>query len=753
MLQNYNFFCLYANFFVPLRQIFRFTTEKTMNNWKIWTMAAIAMLGVSCAKESTDTSKAPVTKPQISIEGGRLTPEGLWAMGRIGSVKSDIETGLLAYTVSYYSVEENRSTTWIRICNPYEPSADGGQMAVVDEFVGSEPAWFGNSGALAYLKGGKLFIRRDKEEVEVEGAEDIEGFLLSPMRDKIILVKQVKTVPSTADKYPDLPLATGHMHEDLMYKHWDEWTETAPQPFVCELETEYFGEGERMKSAKLGGCFNILEGTAYESPMKPFGGVEQLAWNPNNEEIAYTCRKKTGLDYAVSTNSDIYLFNTRTREERNITEGNGGYDTNPSYSRNGEWIAWQSMERDGYESDENRLMVMNLKTGEKRFLSRSLDSNVDEYKWLDDTALVFTACKHATVQLYRVTLDGWTTKLTDGQWDLGLGDVTDYQAYLLGHSMRQANEIYHLDIREWLRKDKEQYAHTEIYYEQPFDTYNKLLDKLTSENDNIYSQIERSTVVPRWQKTTDGKDMLTWIIYPPHFDPAKKYPTILYCEGGPQSPVSQFWSFRWNFMMMSAGDYIIVAPNRRGLPGFGKEWNEEISGDYGGQCMKDYFTAIDEFCKEPYVDKDHLGCVGASFGGFSVYWIAGHHDGRFKAFIAHDGIFNLEMQYLETEEKWFANWDMGGAYWEKDNKTAQRTFANSPHKFVDKWDTPILCIHGERDYRILANQAMAAYDAAKMRGVPAELLIFPDENHWVLKPQNGILWQREFRGWLDRWLK
>ena len=247
--------------------------------------------------------------------------------------------------------------------------------------------------------------------------------------------------------------------------------------------------------------------------------------------------------------------------------------------------------------------------------------------------------------------------------------------------------------------------------------------------------------------------MLTWIIYPPHFDPNKKYPTILYCEGGPQSPVSQFWSFRWNFMMMSAGDYIIVAPNRRGLPGFGKEWNEEISGDYGGQCMRDYFTAIDEFCTEPYVDKDHLGCVGASFGGFSVYWIAGHHDGRFKAFIAHDGIFNLEMQYLETEEKWFANWDMGGAYWEKDNAIAQRTFANSPHKFVDKWDTPILCIHGEKDYRILANQAMAAFDAAKMRGIPAELLIFPDENHWVLKPQNGILWQREFRSFLDKYLK
>jgi len=692
---------------------------------KIWffIMAGLALVGASCQK--AEEGKAPITKPQITIEGGRLTPEGLWAMGRIGAVKSDIETGLLAYTVSYYSVQENRSTTWIRICNPFE------EMKVCDEFVGYEPAWFGCSGWLAYMRGGKLYLRRDNDEIEVQGADDIEGFLLSPMRDKIILIKQVKTVEQTVDKYPDLPLATGHMHEDLMYKHWDEWTETAPQPFVCDLEITYYGEGERIKTAKVNEGINILEGTAFECPMKPFGGIEQLAWNPNNEEIAYTCRKKTGLDYAVSTNSDIYLYDLRTHAHKNITADNGGYDTNPSYSPDGQWIAWQSMARDGYESDENRLMVLSLETGERRFLSRAMDTNVDEYAWLDDTSLVFTACWHATVQLYKVDLNGWTTKLTEGQHDLGLGDVTDYNIWVLGHSMRQANELYRLNLRE-----------------ESAD-----LVQLTHENDNIYDQIERSTVVPRWQKTSDGKDMLTWIIYPPHFDPNKKYPTILYCEGGPQSPVSQFWSFRWNFMMMSAGDYIIVAPNRRGLPGFGMEWNEEISGDYGGQCMKDYFAAIDEFCNEPYVDKDHLGCVGASFGGFSVYWIAGHHDGRFKAFIAHDGIFNLEMQYLETEEKWFANWDMGGAYWEKDNAIAQRTFANSPHKFVDKWDTPILCIHGEKDYRILANQAMAAFDAAKMRGVPAELLIFPDENHWVLKPQNGILWQREFRGWLDRWLK
>ena len=705
-------------------------------------MACMALVGASCQKETS--GKTPITKPRITIEGGRLTPEGLWAMGRIGSVKSDIETGLIAYTVSYYSVEENRSTSWIRICNPYgeptpDPSLKGGEnsLQVVDEFVGYEPAWFGNSGCLAYLKDGKLYLRRDKEEVYVEGTEDVEGFLLSPMRDQIILIKQVKTVPTTADKYPDLPLATGHMHEDLMYKHWDEWTETAPQPFVCPLEIAYYGEGERIKSAKIGEGVNILEGTAYECPMKPFGGVEQLAWNPNNEEIAYTCRKKTGLEYAVSTNSDIYLYDIRTRRHKNITASNGVYDTNPAYSANGEWIAWLSMERDGYESDENRLMVMNMETGEKRFLSRFFDSNVDEFAWYDESTLLCTSVIQGTIHLHTVGLDGSTVKLTEGQFDVSLGDVCDHYAYLLRHSMREANEICRVDVQKGIDN---------ISGYEP-------LEQLTHENDNIYSQIERSTVVPRWQKTTDGQQMLTWIIYPPHFDPTKKYPTILYCEGGPQSPVSQFWSFRWNFMMMSAGDYIIVAPNRRGLPGFGKEWNEEISGDYGGQCMKDYFTAIDEFCKEPYVDKDHLGCVGASFGGFSVYWIAGHHNGRFKAFIAHDGIFNLEMQYLETEEKWFANWDMGGAYWEKDNKIAQRTFANSPHRFVDQWDTPILCIHGEKDYRILANQAMAAFDAAKMRGVPAELLIFPDENHWVLKPQNGILWQREFRGWLDRWLK
>ena len=714
-------------------------------------MASLALLTLGCNRQhDTSTDKAPITKPQITVAGDRFTPEALWAMGRIGSVAADVETGWMAYTVSYYSVEENRSTTWIRICNPFSES---GELEVMDEFVGSDPAWFGNSGCLAYLRAGKLYLRRDKQDVEVQGADDVEGFLLSPMRDKVILIKQVKTVPSTVDKYPDLPLASGRIVDDLMYKHWDEWTETAPQPFVCNLEMEYFGEGERIKNAKIGESVNILEGTAYECPMKPFGGVEQLAWNPNNDEIAYTCRKKTGLEYAVSTNSDIYIYDIQTRAHKNISAPNAGYDTNPAYSPDGEWIAWLSMERDGYESDLNRLFALNLRTGERRWLTRDVEDNVDEFVWYNDTTILYTACWSATENLYCLSLNGNIERMTEGQYDLSIGDVCDRHLYLLGHSMRQANEIYRMDIPEWLDGPTREFGPRGIDWEQPHTSQEVEIPQLTHENDNIYNQIERSTVVPRWQKTTDGKGMLTWIIYPPHFDPKKKYPTILYCEGGPQSPVSQFWSFRWNFMMMSAGDYIIVAPNRRGLPGFGKEWNEQISGDYGGQCMRDYLTAIDEFCTEPYVDKDHLGCVGASFGGFSVYWLAGHHNKRFKAFIAHDGIFNMEMQYLETEEKWFADWDMGGAYWEKNNKIAQRTFANSPHLFVDKWDTPILCIHGEKDYRILANQGMAAFDAAKMRGVPAELLIFPDENHWVLKPQNGILWQRTFRAWLDKWLK
>lgn len=717
---------------------------------KIYLMALLASCLFSCSHPGNKSENGtPITKPVIALESDRLTPEALWAMGRIGCAKVDVETGWIAYTVSYYSVRENRSTSWIRICQEQENG-----LKILDEFVGTEPAWFGNSGVLAYLKDGQLTLRQGGRDIvlEAEGlrggeaerrATDVakgrkaEGFLLSPMRNYVVLIHAVKAHESTQDQYPDLDQASGRVVKDLMYKHWDEWVDEVPHPFIYPMTFEYRNEMEISRGV-LGEGVDILEGTAYECPMRPFGGVEQLAWSDDEQELAYTCRKKTGLDYAVSTNSDIYTYNIATHAHVNKTEGMMGYDINPMYSPDGRYLSWLSMEHDGYESDLNRLFIQDRTTGERVWLSKHLDTPIDSYYWEDNEHMVFSAVWHGTVQLYRMRVaDGTYTQLTSGQYDhvpvYSIGD----KLYYLRHSMREANELY---VQE---------KGDEANGLRPGDE----AKQLTFENQNIYDQVEMGQVLPRWQKTTSGEDMLTWIILPPHFDPNRKYPTLLYCEGGPQSPVSQFWSYRWNFMMMAANDYVVVAPNRHGLPGFGSAWNEQISGDYGGQCMRDYLTAIDEACAHlPYVDKNRLGCVGASFGGFSVYWLAGHHHKRFKAFIAHDGIFNMEMQYLETEEKWFANWDMGGAYWDKDNATAQRTFANSPHRFVDQWDTPILCIHGEKDYRILANQGMAAFDAAKMRGIDAELLIFPDENHWVLKPQNGILWQRTFFDFLNKHL-
>ncbi len=664
-------------------------------------VAFIAALMSSCMKES----KPLIGKQTPTIENRQFTPEALWAMGRLGAVAVNEQSGEVAYTVSYYSVKENRSNTHILFLNSDKQIQNA-----------NSPAWL-NNGKLAFLRKGQLYVNNKP----IKGFDDaIEGFAFSPDNSKVLFIAQVKTVESTADKYPDLPLSSGRVIDDLMYKHWDEWTETAPHPFIADFDGK-----------QLTNIVDVLEGEPYESPMKPWGGIEQLAWSPDGESVAYTCRKKIGLEYAISTNSDIYLYSLTDGTTINLTEGMMGYDTNPQFSPDGTMLAWQSMERDGYESDQNRLFVLNLATGEKRFVSHAFESNVDEFMWLDNENFIFAGVWHGLENIYHLTLDGQLTQLTSGQYDHGLAGLSaDKETlYIKRHNFIEADELYAMDL---VSKD---------------------LEQLTYENKHIYDAIDRPTVEARWQETTDKKDMLSWVIYPPHFEPTKKYPTLLFCEGGPQTPVSQFWSYRWNFMVMASQGYIVIAPNRRGLPGFGNEWNEQISGDYGGQCMKDYLTAIDELCTEEYVDKDRLGCVGASFGGYSVYWLAGHHDKRFKAFIAHDGIFNMEMQYLETEEKWFANWDMGGAYWEKDNKIAQRTFANSPHRFVDKWDTPILCIHGEKDYRILANQAMAAFDAAKMRGVPAQLLIFPDENHWVLQPQNGILWQRTYFKWLDCWLK
>ena len=675
-------------------------------------------------KETGD--KNLIGKSDIRIKDGRMTPEALWAMGRIGGMNVSPDGKKVVYTVAYYSVPENKSNREVFVMN-----ADGSDNKQITKtgFAENEAVWIKGGTKIAFLcneSGSSQLWEMNPDGTDRKRLsdydKDIEGFAFSPDEKKVLFISQVKTVNSTADKYPDLDKATCVIITDLMYKHWDEWVTTAPHPFVADFDGK-----------SISNPVDVMEGELFESPMKPFGGIEQLAWNTTSDKIAYTSRKKTGKEYAISTNSDIYVYDLNTKQTTNITEENKGYDTNPTYSPDGKSIAWLSMERDGYEADQNRLMVMNLETGEKTFVSKDFDSNVDSYCWSADCKRIyFTGVWHGESQVYQIDLANGNkiTPLTEGMYDYASVALLGDKLIAQRHSMSMGDEIYSIDL-----------------------TGDHTVTQLTFENKHIYDQLTMGKVEERWMKTTDGKQMLTWVIYPPQFDPNKKYPTLLFCEGGPQSPVSQFWSYRWNFQIMAANDYIIVAPNRRGLPGFGLEWNEAVSGDYGGQCMKDYFTAIDEVAKEPYVNKDRLGCVGASFGGFSVYWLAGHHDKRFKVFIAHDGIFNMEMQYLETEEMWFANWDMGGAYWEKQNATAQRTFANSPHKFVDKWDTPILCIHGEKDYRILANQGMAAFNAAVLRGVPAELLIYPDENHWVLKPQNGVLWQRTFFEWLDMWLK
>ena len=704
-----------------------------MKKTDLMTMTAAMMFAASGyvnADTPANTDKPVIGKQEIRIKNKKLTPEALWAMGRIGSSSVSPDGKQIAYTVSYYSVKENKSHTVIYVMN-----ADGTNNLLLTHTADSEvePTWIKGGSKIAFLTAasGSMQIW----EMNPDGSErkqlssyegGIEGFKFSPDESKVLFISQVKYGQRTSDIYPDLDKASGKVINDLMYKHWDEWVENIPHPFVASFDGN-----------QVGTATDILKGEPYESPMKPFGGIEQLAWSNDSKQIAYTCRKKTGLEYSVSTDSDIYLYNTEAGETRNLckedaTDKNLGYDTNPKFSPDGKSIAWQSMERDGYESDRNRLCVMDLKSGEKTYVTEAFQSGVDDYCWAPDgKTLYFVGVWHATSMVHSTNLKGEVKQLTDGMYDYtSVAMLNNKQLLTKRHSLSEADELFTVDLKK-----------------------KNAVTRITKENDQIFSQLQMGKVEARWTKTVDGKDMLSWVVYPANFNPNKKYPTLLFCQGGPQSPVSQFWSYRWNLQLMAANDYIIIAPNRRGLPGFGMEWLEDISTNYGGHCMDDYLSAIDDIAKEPYVDKDRLGCVGASFGGYSVYWLAGHHNKRFKAFIAHDGFFNMEQQYLETEELWFTNWDLGGAYWEKNNPAVQRSYANSPHLFVDKWDTPILCIHGEKDFRILASLGMAAFNAAKLRGVPAQLLIFTDENHWVLKPQNGILWQRTFFAWLDKWLK
>ena len=695
-----------------------------------------------------------IQKNNIRIDGDRMTPEALWAMGRIGSYAASPDGKQIVYTVAYYSVKQNKGHHMLFIMDANGLNKSQLTTSAKNE---TDPAWIDGGKRIAFLTDGQLWSMNpdgtDRRQLTHDTTE-IEGFKFSPDGSKVILIKSIPYHGSIKKNPSDLPKATGRLATDLNYRHWDHYVESIAHPFVAQVTADGIDEG-----------IDILKDEPYECPMAPFGGIEQLDWSTDSKTIAYTCRKKEGVDYAISTDSDIFLYDLSSGKTTNLCKPAGykapevdptktmatqsvnqqgddimvGYDTNPQFSPDGKYLGWLSMKRDGYESDRNRLCVYDLVTGKKVFLTESFDSNVDEFCWSDskDALVYFIGVWHGKENIYSVNWKGEVKQLTACKADFGSLQMLNNGKQILAerHSYTESADLY--VVTPGKTKEK------------------TIISQITHENKHITDQLAIPTSEEHWTKTTDGKDLMYWVILPPHFDAQKKYPTLLFCEGGPQSPVSQFWSYRWNFMIMASQGYVVIAPNRRGLPGFGSKWCEQISGDWTGQCMHDYLSAIDDAVATlPYVDKDRLGAVGASFGGFSVYYLAGHHDKRFKCFIAHDGAFNLESMYTDTEEVWFSNWEYDDAYWNSDQtERARKTYANSPHRFVDKWDTPILCIHGEKDYRINANQGMGAFNAARLRGIPAELLIFPDENHWVLKPQNGILWQRTFFSWLDRWLK
>lgn len=694
-----------------------------MNIKSIMASTAIATLLASCSA-SPESGEKIIDKPAFTSTSGIFDLDALEALGAVGAPAVSPDGSKVLFGISYESLEENRSNMDLYVMN-----ADGSDIKRITRTSRSE-------GSYCWIDGGKkiafTYAPDGVTQVWVMNADgsgrkqvtDIEkgvsGFLFSPDETKLLVISNIKYANEAKDLYPDLPKATGRVIDDMMYKHWDQWVTEIPHPFIADFD-----------GSKAANIVDIMaDEPRYESPMLPFGGIESFAWSPDSKSLVYTSRKKEGKEYSLSTNSDLYLYNLADSSTRNLTEGMMGYDTNPAFSPDGKTLAWLSMEHDGYESDKNRIFTLDFASGTKTDITDKWDYTVNEIAWSKDgKSIYFVAHKDGVTPIFTIdTATHEVKEVASGICDYsGLTVGPDDTVFTRRHAMTYPNEIFSVSDKE--------------------------VKQLTDVNTELLSSLKMPTVEKKMVPTTDGKEMLVWVVYPADFDSTKTYPALLYCQGGPQQAVSQFWSTRWNLALMASNGYIVIAPNRRGLPGFGTEWNAQISGDYGGQNMRDYLAAVDYMKQFPYIDGKHIGATGASYGGFSVYWLAGNHDHRFAALLAHAGIFNMEAQYLETEEMWFANWDMGGAFWDKDNATAQRTFATSPHRFVDKWDTPIMISHGEYDYRILSSQGEMAFNAAKLRGIPAEMVIFPDENHWILKPQNAVMWQRLFFRWFDRWLK
>ena len=706
----------------------------------LFIMTFAALLVGCCGNEPAKKEDKAANAPQALVIDNSLTeaekaarkftPEVMWKMGRIGAQTLSPDATKLAYTLTQYNMAENRGITFIYV----RDMATGKEQRITDNTSNNHsPQWLDNE-TIAFMSNrsgsSQVWAMNHKgENIRQLTAfdKDVEGFGIAG--DHAFYVQRVKVAPlKGSDQYADMDKSKVRIYDDLMVRHWDYWDDGSYlHIFAANYKDGVIAEGEDIIGADK----------AYDAPLAPYFDNAEIRLSPDGTMLAYTCKPLTGTEYALSTDSDIFLYDFATGTTRNITKEAAatgvdkfvGYDKYPVFSPDGKKIAFRSQRRPGNEADQQRLWVFDLETNKCNYITRGQDYCVTEVAWDGNDAMYFILPWRGTHQVAHIDLKGNMKHITKGNYDFNSFTFANGKIIANMNTMSKGVELYDVNL--------ESGEFTQI----------------TDVNREIYDNIDFGKVEERWITTTDGKKMLTWVIYPPHFDPSKKYPTLLYCQGGPQSTVSQFWSYRWNFQLMAAEGYIIVAPNRRGCPSFGQEWTDQISGDYSGQNIRDYLAAIDTVSKEPFVDTNRRGCVGASYGGYSTYYLAGVHEGRFKAFIAHCGIFNFESMYGHTEELFFVTNDYGGAYWEKNNATAMRSYANSPHKKAGNWDTPIMIITGEKDYRIPYSQSLEAFTAARVQGIDAKLVSFENEAHQVFQPQNSVVWNREFFGWLNKYLK
>lgn len=656
-----------------------------------------------------------------------LSPEKLWELGRVSGQAITPDGTNVIYNVTKFNLQDNSGEG-----NLYMVPVNGGVAQQITFSKGSESVVdFKSDGKeLIYLHGGQLWKLdlETRESVQITNYENaLQNVKFSPDGKYIAFTQSVLVKPfHSKDKYEDLSKSNVYVYDQLHYRHWDTFSDGKyKHVFVAEF-----------KDGKIFNPIDLLENEPYHTPQSPFGGGEDYVWSPDSKSLIYVSKKKFGTEYAVSTNTDIYQYDINSKQTVNLTSDNLGYDTHPEFSPKGSYLTWLRMEEDGYEADKNDIIIQNQKDKSLVNLTALWDGTVNSFSWsADEKILFFTAPIKGTIQLFQIDIANALKnknahaikQISQGEHDINsiLGQTGN--SLVVGvNTINRANELHVYDLKK------------------------NTLSPITHVNDQEYQNISKSEVKSRITKATDGKDLFSWIVYPPNFDPNKKYPTLLYCQGGPQSALTQFYSFRWNLQLIAAQGYIVVAPNRRGMPGHGVEWNEQISGDWGGQVIQDYLSAIDDMAKEPYVDSERLGAIGASFGGYSVFMLAGVHENRFKTFISHCGLFDMTSWYGTTEELFFANKDLGGAYWESKENKSYTEF--NPSTYVNNWNTPILIIQGGKDYRVPIGQGLQAFQAAQLKGIKSRLMYLPDENHWVNSAQNALVWQREFFKWLEETL-